>query len=81
MGEHEIVREVIWDALKPYVENTEEIEQVADKIMDVISENYRSITEIHYIVNEVRAGGRVQIAYFDPEEDDFTNEMVVRACW
>lgn len=81
MKEYEIVREVIREAAKPYIESEEEIEEIIDKVMDAISENYRSITEIHYIVNEVRAGRRVQIAYFDPDEDDFMNEMVVQACW
>lgn len=81
MKEYEIVQKTIREAVKPYVKSKEAIEGVVDKVMDAISENYRSITEIHSIVDAVRAGYRVQIAYANPDEDDFMDEMVVRQCW
>ena len=56
-------------------------EKIADAVMDAIADNYRSITEVHSIVEAVRAGHRVQIAYADPDEDDFMDPYVMRACW
>lgn len=56
-------------------------EQIADAVMDAIADNYRSITEVHSIVEAVRAGFNVQIAYADPDADDFMDPYVVRACW
>lgn len=59
----------------------EAAEKVADAVMEAIADNYRSITEIHSIVECVRAGIRVQIAYADPDELDFMDPYTVRACW
>lgn len=56
-------------------------EQIADVVMDAIADNYRSITEVHSIVAAVRAGLNVQIAYADPDEDEFMDPYVVRPCW
>lgn len=56
-------------------------EHIADVVMDAIADNYRSITEVHSIVAAVRAGLNVQIAYADPDEDEFMNPYVVRPCW
>lgn len=56
-------------------------EQIADAVMDAIVDNYRSITEVHSIVAAVRAGLNVQIAYADPDEDEFMDPYVVRPCW
>lgn len=56
-------------------------EQIADDLMDCISDNFRSLTEIHQIVAGIRAGKNVQIAYADPDEDDAFDECIVRACW
>lgn len=56
-------------------------EQIADAVMDAIADNYRSITEVHSIVAAVRAGLNVQIAYTDPDEDEFMDPYVVRPCW
>ena len=56
-------------------------EKIADAVMDAIADNYRSITEVHSIVAAVRAGHDVQIAYADPDEDDFMDPYVVRVCW
>ncbi len=56
-------------------------EQIADVVMDAIADNYRSITEVHSIVAAVRTGLNVQIAYADPDEDEFMDPYVVRPCW
>ena len=60
---------------------TEAAEKVADAVMEAIADNYRSITEVHSIVECVRAGIRVQIAYADPDELDFMGPYTVRPCW
>lgn len=39
----------------------------------------RTLDEVQMIVDAVRAGERVQIAYYDPEIDD--DPYVVRAAW
>ena len=56
-------------------------ERIADAVMDAVADNYRSITEVHSIVAAVRAGLNVQIAYADPDEDEFMDPYVVRPCW
>ena len=86
MEEYRAMRETILKAVQEKMQGTpEEIEEVAktvtDAVMDAIAENYRSLTEIHSIVAAVRAGERVQIAYADPDDLDFMNPYVVRACW
>lgn len=86
MEEYRAMRETILRAVQENVKGTKEevekaVEAVTDAVMDAIAENYRSITEIHAIVAAVRAGERVQIAYADPEDLDFMNPYVVRACW
>ena len=60
---------------------TEAAEKVADAVMEAIADNYRSITEVHSIVECVRAGIRVQIAYADPDELAFMDPYTVRPCW
>lgn len=83
MDEYKAVRDAIVAAV---VENLPgpEIEkvaaQIADTVMETITENYRSLTQVQSIVDAVRAGHRVQIAYYNPDEDEL-DEMVVRACW
>ena len=62
-------------------EVNEAAEQIANDLMDCLSDNFRSLTEIHQIVAGVRAGENVQIAYADPDEDDAFDECIVRACW
>ena len=62
-------------------EINEAAEQIADDLMDCLSDNFRSLTEIHQIVAGVRAGQNVQIAYADPDEDDAFDGCIVRACW
>lgn len=51
---------------------------IANEIMNEVSENFRSISEIHTIVAAVRAGEEVQIDYYNEDED---NEYTVKACW
>lgn len=65
----------------PEVAVMEMAEQIADAVMGAIADNYRSITEVHSIVAAVRAGLNVQIAYADPDEDEFMDPYVVRPCW
>lgn len=86
MEEYRAMREAILRAVQENVKGTKEevekaVEAVTEAVMDAIAENYRSITEIHSIVEAVRAGERVQIAYADPDDLDFMNPYVVRACW
>lgn len=57
------------------------IQAVMEAVMDAIADNYRSITEVHSIVAAVRARLNVQIAYADPDEDEFMDPYLVRACW
>lgn len=85
MEEYKAVKETIWKAVQENMKAPEEVvkkaaDAITDTVMDAITENYRSITEVQEIVEAVRAGHRVQIAYFDPEEDEL-DEMVVRPCW
>lgn len=51
---------------------------IANEIMNEVSENFRSISEIHSIVAAVRAGEKVQIDYYNEDED---NEYTVKAHW
>lgn len=83
MEEHRELRELIMQAVAKNMDKEPEEAAgiVADVVMDAISENFRSLTEIQSIVAAVRAGHRVQIAYADPEEDDFMDPYVVRPCW
>lgn len=83
MEEHRELRELIMQAVAKNMDKEPEEAAgiVDDVVMDAISENFRSLTEIQSIVVAVRAGHRVQIAYADPEEDDFMDPYVVRPCW
>lgn len=86
MEEYREVRQRTIRAVMETVKGPEEAvmemaEQIADVVMDAIADNYRSITEVHSIVAAVRAGLNVQIAYADPDEDEFMDPYVVRPCW
>lgn len=86
MEEYREVRQRTIQAVMETVKGPEEAvmemaEQIADAVMDAIADNYRSITEVHSIVAAVRAGLNVQIAYADPDEDEFMDPYVVRPCW
>lgn len=86
MEEYREVRRRTIEAVLANMEGEQEkvmeaAEKVADAVMEAIADNYRSITEIHSIVECVRAGMRVQIAYANPDELDFMDPCTVRACW
>lgn len=86
MEEYREVRRRTMEAVLANVEGEQEkvmeaAVKVADAVMEAIADNYRSITEVHSIVECVRAGIRVQIAYADPEELDFMDPYTVRPCW
>lgn len=86
MEEYREVRRRTMEAVLANVEGEQEkvmeaAVKVADAVMEAIADNYRSITEVHSIVECVRAGVRVQIAYADPDELDFMDPYTVRPCW
>lgn len=86
MEEYREVRRRTMEAVLANMEGEREkvmeaAEKVADAVMEAIADNYRSITEVHSIVECVRAGIRVQIAYADPEDMDFMDPYTVRPCW
>lgn len=86
MEEYREVRRRTMEAVLANMEGEREkvmeaAEKVADAVMEAIADNYRSITEVHSIVECVRAGMRVQIAYADPDELDFMDPYTVRPCW
>ena len=85
MEEYREVRRRTMEAVLANVEGEQEkvmeaAVKVADAVMEAIADNYRSITEVHSIVECVRAGIRVQIAYADPEDMDFMDPYTVRPC-
>lgn len=83
MDEYKAVRDAIVAAVVenlPGPEAEKAAAQIADTVMETITENYRSLTQVQSIVDAVRAGHRVQIAYYNPDEDELDG-MVVRACW
>lgn len=80
MEEYREVRRRTMEAVLANVEGEQEkVMEAAVKV--AIADNYRSITEVHSIVECVRAGIRVQIAYADPEDMDFMDPYTVRPCW
>ena len=86
MEEYREVRRRTMEAVLANVEGEQEkvmeaAVKVADAVMEAIADNYRSITEVHSIVECVRAGVRVQIAHADPDELDFMDPYTVRPCW
>ena len=86
MEEYREVRRRTMEAVLANVEGEQEkvmeaAVKVADAVMEAIADNYRSITEVHSIVECVRAGIRVQIAYADPEDMDFMDPYTVRPWW
>ena len=86
MEEYREVRRRTMEAVLANMEGEREkvmeaAEKVADAVMEAIADNYRSITEVHSIVECVRAGIRVQIAYADPDELDCMDPYTVRPCW
>lgn len=75
------ITQVILETIKGPEEDVEAItDKIVTEVMDAIADNYRSISQVHSIIESIRAGQRVQIAYTDPDEGDF-NPYVMRACW
>lgn len=59
----------------------EAVELLIDAAIDKLREGYRSLEEVQQIVNSVRAGHNVQIAYGNPGEED-DDECIIRPpCW
>lgn len=92
MKEHERLRIKIMDTVIMKLQEQESEKPIrergaeaADEIMEAVYEDFRSLTEVENIVETVQAGGRVQIPYWDPEEDavpdGLPDQLVVRPCW
>ena len=86
MDEYKVMKDAIKRAVSenipgiPEKEFEKAVSRITDTVMEAISENYRSITEVQDIVNAVRAGHKVEMQYYDPDENEL-DEMSVRACW
>lgn len=82
-NEHEVMKNVIDIAVKEGLQQKKNPDELADfiktQVMEEIYEDFRSITEIHAIVDAVRCGMRVQVDYYNEELDD--DECVVRQAW
>lgn len=81
MEEHKRMIQRIREIMREHSKNIndEEIDQITEELMDEISENFRSITEVHSIAEGIRAGMNVQIACMDPDEEP--DPYVVKPCW
>ena len=82
-NEHEVMKNVIDIAVKEGLQQKKNPDELADfiktQVMEEIYEDFRSITEIHAIVDAVRCGMRVQVDYYNEEDEE--NECVVRQAW
>lgn len=82
-NEHEVMKNVIDIAVKEGLQQKKNPDELADfiktQVMEEIYEDFRSITEIHAIVDAVRCGMRVQVDYYNEEDEE--NECVVRQEW
>lgn len=82
-NEHEVMKNVIDIAVKEGLRQKKNPDELADfiktRVMEEIYEDFRSITEIHAIVDAVRCGMRVQVDYYNEELDD--DECSVRQAW
>ena len=82
-NEHEVMKNVIDIAVKEGLRQKKNPDELADfiktRVMEEIYEDFRSITEIHAIVDAVRCGMRVQVDYYNEEDEE--NECVVRQAW
>lgn len=82
-NEHEIMKNVIDIAVKEGLQQKKNPDELADfiktQVMEEIYEDFRSITEIHAIVDAVRCGMRVQVGYYNEDLDD--DEYSVRQAW
>ena len=81
--EHEdlkkIIKATVVEATKLYDEPDYMADFVANGVMCAVYDHFRSITEIHAIVDAVRCGMRVQVDYYNEEDEE--NECVVRQEW
>lgn len=81
--EHKELKKLIGDAVingtQIYDKPDDLASYVTSRVMDAIYENFRSITEIHEIVDAVRLGMRVQVDYYNEDLDD--DECSVRQAW
>ena len=82
-NEHEVMKNVIDIAVKEGLQQKKNPDELADfiktQVMEEIYEDFRSITEIYAIVDAVRCGMRVQVDYYNEEDEE--NECVVRQEW
>ena len=82
-NEHEMIKNVIDVAVKEGLQQKKNPDELADfiktQVMEEIYEDFRSITEIHAIVDAVRCCMRVQVDYYHEEDEE--NECVVRQAW
>lgn len=82
-NEHEVMKNVIDIAVKEGLRQKKNPDELADfiktRVMEEIYEDFRSITEIHAIVDAVRCGMRVQVGYYDEDLDD--DGCSVRQAW
>ena len=82
-NEHEVMKNVIDIAVKEGLQQKKNPDELADfiktQVMEEIYEDFRSITEIHAIVDAVRCGMRVQVGYYDEDLDD--DGCSVRQAW
>lgn len=82
-NEHEVMKNVIDIAVKEGLQQKKNPDELADfiktQVMEEIYEDFRSITEIHAIVDAVRCGMRVQVGYYNEDLDD--DEYSVRQAW
>lgn len=80
---HEVMKNVIDVAVKEGLQQKKNPDELADfiktQVMEEIYEDFRSITEIHAIVDAVRCGMRVQVGYYDEDLDD--DGCSVRQAW
>lgn len=88
MSEYTEVREKIVAAVLESVidiqsatKRMEIAEKIANMAMDAVLENYRSISDVHSIVQATKAGMKVRIDYADPSEMDEDNPYLCRTCY
>lgn len=91
MERHKKLRELIIQVVKEKLKEpkagksiTEMAAEAAEKIMDEVADGFRSLEEVDSIVETVKAGMDVEVAYWDPDEagpDGLPDPMVRRARW
>ncbi|MCD8286185.1 MAG: hypothetical protein LUD50_03035 [Clostridia bacterium] len=74
------VKEAIRAALIPLDLPVDDVFSIQDKIMEAVTDNYRSLTEVQSIVDCVRSGQRVHVDYWDPEDEE-SMDPLANPCW